>query len=398
MKVGIYLGRHPPDSGGGYAFQADLLEAFVRIAGESQHRFVLFVNAEHADRAQRMVDSDNVVVVVMPEPTWLDRLQFMLHRDFAFARVKWPRAGLLQRVAATHNIEYVWFLGSDCHVLDIPYCAVVWDLQHRTLPWFPEVSHGGEWDARELANAWFLRRAAAVITGTQVGAKEIERCYQVQPEQLHLLPHPTPAFAFATVPKAADDVLARYGIQAPYLIYPAQFWAHKNHVNLLRALHELRAAHDIPFHLVLLGGDKGNRAHCEQVAKELGLMAVLHLPGFIEQTDLVALYRHATALAYVSFGGPENLPPLEAFAIGCPVVAADVPGAHEQLGESALFVNPAKPSEIALACKRIFDDPVLREHLISAGKMRASAWTGQDFVRGVFGILDDFAPVRRTWR
>ena len=38
--------------------------------------------------------------------------------------------------------------------------------------------------------------------------------------------------------------------------------------------------------------------------------------------DLVALYRHAFALAYVTFFGPENLPPLEAFGLGCPVVAS----------------------------------------------------------------------------
>ena len=42
----------------------------------------------------------------------------------------------------------------------------------------------------------------------------------------------------------------------------------------------------------------------------------------------------------MSLFGPENLPPLEAMALGCPVVAADVPGAREQLGDAALRVPP----------------------------------------------------------
>lgn len=391
------MGSHPPDSGGGYSFQADLLAAFMSIAGESGHEFVVFSSAEHAADTRRLGQARNVAVAEIPAQTRFDRLQAMLHRDFAFLRMKWRRAGALQRLAARQGIEYMWFLGSDCHLLDIPYCAVVWDLQHRTLPWFPEVSHRGEWDAREAANAWFLRRAAAVITGTQTGADEIARFYQVQPGLIRILRHPTPAFALAAGADDSAPVLAKYGIDRPYLIYPAQFWAHKNHVNLLHGLHELRAIHGQAVQLVLLGGDKGNRAYCEQVAAGLGLSDALRMPGFIPRQDLIALYQGAAALAYVSFGGPENLPPLEAFAIGCPVVAADIPGAREQLGDCALYVDPAKPAEIASACKRLFDDGALRERLIAAGRVRAAAWTGVDFVRGVFRMLDDFEPIRRTW-
>jgi glycosyltransferase involved in cell wall biosynthesis len=43
-------------------------------------------------------------------------------------------------------------------------------------------------------------------------------------------------------------------------------------------------------------------------------------------------------LRYPSFFGAENLPPLEAFALGCPVIAADMPGAREQLGDAAILV------------------------------------------------------------
>lgn len=391
------MGSHPPETGGMYAFQSDLLAAFAGLAAESRHEFVVLIGAEHAAAVRRSVRANNVSVVGMAERSWFDRVQFMLQRDFAFARSKWRRKGRLQRAAEDSGVDYLWFLGSDCHVLDIPYCALVWDLQHRTLPWFPEVSHGGEWDAREASNTWFLRRAAAVITGTRTGADEISRFYQVQPELIHVLPHPTPADALAAAPQQGREVLKRYGITPPYLFYPAQFWAHKNHVNLLHALREMRVTHGMPVQLVLVGSDKGNRAHCERVAADLGIAEAVRYPGFIPREDLLALYEHAAALTYVSFGGPENLPPLEAFAIGCPVIAADVPGAREQLEECAFFVNPAKPGDIALACKRVIGEPDLRARLIASGKTRAARWTGQSFVRGVFRILDDFEAVRRTW-
>ena len=115
------------------------------------------------------------------------------------------------------------------------------------------------------------------------------------------------------------------------------------------------------------------------------------------QRELAVLYRRALALTYVSFFGPENLPPLEAFALGCPVIAADVPGAREQLGDSALLVDPTRPEEIAQAIRSLHRDPSLRQTLVERGRARAARWTALDFVRGVFAILDEFEAVRRCW-
>jgi glycosyltransferase involved in cell wall biosynthesis len=114
--------------------------------------------------------------------------------------------------------------------------------------------------------------------------------------------------------------------------------------------------------------------------------------------DLIALYRGAFALAYVTFFGPENLPTLEAFALGCPVVASNVDGAREQLGDAALLVEPRDPAKIAAAIKTLYDDKDLRQILIKKGRARAERWTAKDFVRGVFSALDEFEPVRRCWK
>ena len=194
----------------------------------------------------------------------------------------------------------------------------------------------------------------------------------------------------------AVDVRGKYGLSQPFLFYPAQFWAHKNHVTLLHALALLRKQ-GREIDLVFSGSDKGNRAHCENVTRELGVTPFVHYLGFVPDDDLIALYRQASALAYVSFGGPENLPPLEAFALGCPVLASDIPGAREQLGECAIYLDPCSAQNIASACQQVLDDGGLRARLIAAGRVRAQKWTGTDFVRGVFGILDDIEPIRRTW-
>jgi len=112
---------------------------------------------------------------------------------------------------------------------------------------------------------------------------------------------------------------------------------------------------------------------------------------------LSELYRHAAALVYPSFFGPENLPPLEAFAMRCPVIAARVSGSEEQLEMAADLFDPRNELELADAIRRVLEDSAHRDDLIRRGQIRAKEFTGDDFARGIFRIADWFAPYRRCW-
>jgi glycosyltransferase involved in cell wall biosynthesis len=295
------------------------------------------------------------------------------------------------------GFDFVWFASAGMHfALDLPYLSVVWDLEHRNQPWFPELSAHGQWAIRETTYTTLLPRATYVVVGTQVGRREVERFYGVPGERVKILPHPTPRFALEAGPQAGTGAARRHGLRPGYLLYPAQFWAHKNHVNLLLALKLLREREGLAPDLALVGSDKGNRAHVERVIGECGLESQVKRLGFVPQEDLVGLYREALALAYMSFCGPENMPPLEAFALGCPVVASRIAGAEEQLGDAALLVDPRDPADIARGIKAVHDDARLREELRAKGFARARRWTGREFVRGVFALLDEFEPLRRA--
>ncbi len=393
MKVGVFVADLAPEIGGGYTIQNDIFQSLMELADESRHTFVAFY---HPTLARRAATSRHLEIVAYPPPTLLERALNKAYGEFAGVRLIWNQPSRLERVARARGIEFMWFVSAQPARLDMPYMTIVWDLQHRLQPWFPEVSAGPTWDRREAYNAWFLRRASIIIAGTQAGRAEIERFYQVPPERIKILPHPTPQFALRAA--AADgQVLIKYGIPADYLFYPAQFWSHKNHANLLLAVRRLQDEYGLTFPVVLIGSDHGNRAYVQKLARELGLTERVYMLGFVPQEDLIALYRHAFALTYLTFFGPENLPPLEAFGLGCPVIASNVPGAAEQLGDAAILVDPQRPDQIARAIKSLHDDPKQRAQLIERGRARAAKWTGRDFVRGAFALLDDFEAIRRCW-
>ncbi|MBK8586427.1 MAG: glycosyltransferase [Bacteroidetes bacterium] len=82
--------------------------------------------------------------------------------------------------------------------------------------------------------------------------------------------------------------------------YPAQFWAHKNHYNLLLAFKKLQ--NDFPdLKLVLTGSDKGNKEYIKEVVSKLDLKNHVLFPGFVDNETMVGFYSHASAMIMPSF-------------------------------------------------------------------------------------------------
>ena len=402
MNVGVLLSRAAPDTGGGYTFEHEVLESLLRLADESRHCFTVFVSE---GRPAQLATPESVQVATLSRGKRIveqvrcgARAMTRLVSPHGIKRLRYgSKTSWLERPILESGVEMMWYLAPGAATMEVPYITVVWDLQHRLQPYFPEVSHSLEWERRERSYGTVLRRATAVITGTSVGKAEIERFYQLAPERIHILPHPTPRFALDAVTTDDRDVLARHQLEPGYLFYPAQFWPHKNHSGLLKAVAVLKQQHDLALPVVFVGSDKGNQNHVHRLAAEYGVAGQVRCLGFVSRDELVALYRQALATTYVTFFGPENLPPLEAFAIGCPVVASHVPGADEQLGDAALLVDPHDPQEIATAIRSLHQSDSLRASLIERGALRARRFTGDHFVRGVFAILDDFQQVRACW-
>lgn len=405
MNVGLFVGNYSPEIGGGYTFQQEIFKAIEVYGHASGHKFVVFTYAKGINEVASA--GGTLKVISIPCDDYGNHFSKMFRSAvsfFAWAISRWITFDILDRIAdpiSAHirkeSIEVIWSLTPSCFSVEIPFMTTVWDLQHRLQPYFPEVSILREWEGREEGYSSLLRKATYIFTGTETGKLEIEKFYQVPGERIRVLPLPTPQF-ISTDNHEDDGVLLRkYELPDTYLFYPAQFWPHKNHYGLLMGLKELREKHDLILPVVFVGSDMGNLAYINKIVNDLGLTGQVHFLGFVPRDHLVALYRNAFALLFLSFFGPDNLPPLEAFALGCPVIASKVSGAEEQLGDAALLVDPKDPINIAAAINLLVKDAALRQTLVNRGLERASSWTGAGYFKAVCSIFDEFENIRRTW-
>ena len=387
MRVGVFLGSNVPNAGGTFSFEDNIFNALLEV--NSRHEFYVFYYGK-----REVCPREAVHLISLSSP--LTKLKRAIGiRTFLriFKAIKKVSMGLeyeegssLQNAVAKHDIEFMWFLGHAFEEVKIPFAVTVLDLAHRVTPFFPEVSVTGNlWGARENHFSSIIPRAAYSISSTKAGKHEIVKFYQVQDERVRVIPFPVPSFVYQK--KDTEINLAnRFGIPSPYLFYPAQFWPHKNHIGILYALKILQDNYKLDFCLVFCGSDKGNAKYVEKKARDLGLEHKVHFLGFVSTDEMIALYKNAFAMIFASFFGPDNLPPLEAFALGCPVVASEVAGANEQMGDAAILFDPKNERAMALAIKQLVDDPELRGDLVSRG-LAAASWTAEDYIKCIVDMV-----------
>jgi len=389
MKVGVFLGELAPTAGGAHTYQQTLLDNLQHHGG--RHEFIGFhYGTAPAGSSGRWVRLEPRGGSRSP----LDGLAGALGRRRRLPASRKRQA--LRAAALAERIDLMWFPTQDWEPVDAPFIYTLWDLQHRLQPCFPEVSVAGfDFDRREDFFRQVLPRSTLVVVPNAALKAEVQLFYGLPAERIAMLPQPTPDFALAAGVDAGAPPVRN--LASDPLFYPAQFWPHKNHVALLHALKLLRDDDGIRPRLVFTGADKGNLAHVRATGERLGVWEQVDCRGFVTQAELAGLYRQAFALVFPSFFGPENLPPLEAFALGCPVVAARVSGSEHQLGDAALTFDPRSEAELRASLLRLDREPGLRATLIARGAARARAWTGREFTSALLALIDELAPLRRCW-
>jgi glycosyltransferase involved in cell wall biosynthesis len=274
--------------------------------------------------------------------------------------------------------------------------TTVWDLCHRDAPEFPEVHEFGAFFARERHYRNNLGPAVVVLTDSDRLAKSAADRYGIDPDRFLPMPFAPSPFLDQVHSMSKDAVLGKYRLEEGHFFYPAQFWAHKNHIRILEALLLLKADGWDP-KVVFCGKDFGGRSHLEAFVSNQGLQKQVMLLGFVPAEDMRGLYESSIAVVMPTYFGPTNLPPLEAWSLGKPLIYS----AHlaEQAGDAALLVDPDNAGELATAMRRC-KDPAVRAQLVEAGRRRLQyvAEQREAAENALLRRLDQFAARRRCWK
>src|SRR6266480_555144 len=253
----------------------------------------------------------------------------------------------------------------------VPALAAVHDLMHRYEPHFPEAGGQGRQRYRQRYMKELINCSLSILVDSQVGKRHVLESFKADPDKVFILPYVPPAYIYES--RVSPDFDSKYQLPGKYLFYPAEFWPHKNHLRLIDALARVCAAcGDI--RLILAGSFEKEYSRIRSHVEKLGLQDHVQFTGYLPEADMPEFYRRARALVFPTFFGPTNIPPLEAFALGCPVAVSGIYGMPEQLRDAALLFDPRSEQEMADCIQRLWQDDDLCQRLSSNGLRKAQLW------------------------
>ncbi len=222
-----------------------------------------------------------------------------------------------------------------------------------------------------------LGRVKALITGSEFSRMELASHYGY------------PAGKICIVPSAVDERFQPFCVDAeprgttPYLLAVSSPSTHKNFARMIAAFLQIEGHDDVELRII---GDS-NRVFAGSIHDVAGSRRIRNL-GRLPDDELVKAYQGATAFVFPSIYEGFGIPPLEAQACGCPVIAARAASIPEVLGESALYFDPLKVTDITRAMERVLSDTALRLDLRRRGKANVARYCWNASARQLSRLID----------
>lgn len=228
-----------------------------------------------------------------------------------------------------------------------------------------------------------LRRVLALISVSEFSRGEIAEHYRFPKQRIHVIGN--------AVSSAFRPVSAPTG-ERPYLLAVSSPAAHKNFARMIEAFEWLRDL-DVDLHIV---GSAG-RSFVDQRMQDSGQGGRVQWLGRIDDDRLIEEYRGAAAFVFPSLYEGFGIPPLEAQACGCPVIAASSASIPEVLGTSALYFDPCDTQSLATAMRRVLLDDALRSSLQHAGLENVLRYSWDISALHLSSLIDTFLAERSDY-
>jgi len=266
---------------------------------------------------------------------------------------------------------------------DIVSISTIHDLMHIYENEFPEVSKNLRFIYRQYRYKAICSNSKAILVDSEVGKNHVLESYDVDKDIIFPLHYVPPKYIYDNKKNNAEINLPK-----KYLFYPAQFWEHKNHKRLLKAI-KLSKEKFNDINIVFTGRKNHIYKELLNYVKELSLEENVHFIGKIEDVHMSDFYKKARALIFPSFFGPTNIPPLEAIVCDCPMAVSGIYGMPNQLKNSALYFDPRDVLSISECINQLWSDDKTCELLLKNSQIVKNEISFEIFTERFISIIEN---------
>jgi glycosyltransferase involved in cell wall biosynthesis len=335
-------------------------------AGEYVHRLACALAAEGTDQIVLFSSSwkHRLDRSAVPGTDSIDRRVPVRLLNLLWHRMSWPPVEWLAggRVDVAHS----------AHPLLLParqaaQVVTIHDLDFLTHP---------ERTAREIRRDYpalacrHAIRADGVIVPSRYTAGEVERRLGVPADRISICPGGHPGWPRRAAP-----------VRQSYILFLGTLEPRKNLHALLEAYAQLVGRWPAAPELVLAGRETVHAESLKAAVARPPLAGRVRMPGYVPDAARRGLYEGAGVLVLPSFDEGFGFPPLEAMALGVPVVVSNRGSLPEIVGDAGLVVDPGDAGGLADALERTLRDEALAAALVARGLARSAEYTWEACAR-----------------
>ena len=379
------------ENGGAKIFVLELLQLLSEAAPQTQ--FILLTQASsHEELAE--LDSHNMRRLILDRQ--VSRLPLSIHVARIFPRIpgrirriighllyklnkiikQSNPVGLLHDIGA--DLLFCPFTAPTYQEQKIPTVCTIYDLQYKTYPeFFTEL----DVDQRDHNFKEACRKATLLVAISDYSRDSAITHGNLDPLRIRTIYLRMPQNVLLETDHA-NRVLERFGLTPKqYLMYPANFWKHKNHQVLLTSF-GMACHKGLPKNIKLIctGAPGPQKDWLMKAAQVMNLSERVLFPGYLPTEELFSLMTNCGGLVFPSLYEGFGMPVIEAMAAGIPVACSSVAALREVVADSAILFDPRIPSQISQSMIALVNDDELRARLIQAGLRRAALFTNTNLM------------------
>jgi glycosyltransferase involved in cell wall biosynthesis len=225
-------------------------------------------------------------------------------------------------------------------------------------------------DYLNWSTAYSLKNSSKIITVSRFTRDEIARVYNFSAEKITVIHNGFNNNLFRKIDdqQKINEVVGKYGISRPYILYIGRLEKKKNTPLFLEAFAEFKhRRHDLTEKLVLIGDASFGFDEVKYIVHEYALMDEVIAPGWVSEEDMPYIINGASAYILPSLHEGFGITLLQSLACGVPTAASDIPVLREVAGEAAIYFDPHDKEDVFRAMERLITDNNLRQYLIKKG-------------------------------
>ena len=269
------------------------------------------------------------------------------------------------------------------------------------------VVHGADWLIPEQAQfySWwdvkymrvmlplYFRKSSAVISVSQETTDNFNRILRLPTGKVQTIYFaPARHFKRITDPAALEKVRARYQLPDNFILTltKRKGGGRKNLGQVFKAYASYHERMQTP-HKLVIGGKDCHLFRDEYAIPKDSYGKDILFPGWIDQTDLPAVFSLADLYLYPSNLEAFPIPLTEAMACGTPILTSNVNGLKEIAGNAALLIDPSDTEGIANCMASILSNFKLRQSLSRKGLERSSLFSWDLCAKSTLALLEKVA-------